>query len=76
MRLRGILAWHIREGLFGDVGLDDLSVLALGAFEGNVRAGAKVDRALFVDERAYDGQREALRAIWSGQAGGWPAYFG
>jgi hypothetical protein len=72
----GILAWHIREGRFGDVGLDDLSVVALGAFEGNVWAGAKVDMAMFVDERADDGQREALQAIWSGQAGGWPAYFG
>jgi hypothetical protein len=71
----GILAWHIREGRFGDVGLDDLSVVALAAFEGNVWAGAKVDMAMFVDERADDGQREALQAIWSGQAGGWPAYF-
>jgi hypothetical protein len=71
----GILAWHIREGRFGDVGLDDLSVAALAAFEGNVWAGAKVDLAMFVDERADDGQREALQAIWSGQAGGWPAYF-
>ena len=71
----GILAWHIREGRFGDVGLDDLSVAALAAFEGNVWAGAKVDMAMFVDERADDRQREALQAIWSGQAGGWPAYF-
>ena len=71
----GILAWHIREGRFGDVVLDDLSVAALAAFEGNVWAGAKVDMAMFVDERADDRQRDALQAIWSGQAGGWPAYF-
>ena len=28
----GILAWHIRTGNFGDVRLDGLSVMALGAF--------------------------------------------
>ena len=35
----GILAWHIREGTYGDVRLDDLNVVGLGAFEGNVWAG-------------------------------------
>jgi len=35
----GILAWHINEGSFGDVNLDDLSVVAIGAFEGNIWAG-------------------------------------
>jgi hypothetical protein len=72
----GILAWHIGEGRFGDVDLDGLSVVGLGAFDGNIWAGAKADMAMFVDERADDDQREALQAIWSGQAGGWPAYFG
>jgi hypothetical protein len=71
----GILAWHIREGHFGDVGLDGLNLVALGVFEGNVWAGAKVDMALFLDERADEPQREALQTIWSGQAGGWPADF-
>ena len=31
----GILAWHIRKGNYGDVRLDGLSVMALGAFKGN-----------------------------------------
>jgi hypothetical protein len=35
----GILAWHIREGRFGGTRLDDLNVVALGAFEGNIWAG-------------------------------------
>jgi hypothetical protein len=71
----GILAWHIREGHFGDVGLDGLNLVGLGAFEGNVWAGAKVDMALFLDERADEPQRDALQTIWSGQVGGWPGDF-
>jgi hypothetical protein len=71
----GILAWHIGEGHFGNVALDDLNIVALAAFEGNIWEGAKADMAMFVDERADDGQREALQTIWSGQAGGWPGDF-
>jgi hypothetical protein len=33
----GMLAWHVREGHYGDVRLDGLNLLA--AFEGNVWAG-------------------------------------
>ena len=29
----------------------------------------------FIDERADEGQRDALQAIFSGDAGGWPAGF-
>ncbi len=71
----GVLAWHIREGNFGDVPLDGLSVIALGAFAGNVWAGAKVTMGIFIDERANTRQREALRMIFGGQAGGWPGEF-
>ena len=73
----GTLAWHIREGRYGDVVLDGLSVLALGAFSGNAWAGdAKVAVGMFFDERADERQREALQMIMTGQAGGWPAQFG
>lgn len=72
----GILAWHIGEGRFGDVGLDGLNVVALATFEGNIWTGAKADMAMFVDERADERQREALQTIWSGEAGGWPGDFG
>jgi hypothetical protein len=71
----GILAWNIRAGHFGDVRLDGLNIVALATFEGNIWAGAKADMAMFVDERADERQREALQAIWSGQAGGWPGDF-
>jgi hypothetical protein len=72
----GVLAWHIREGRYGDVPLDGLNVVGLGAFEGNVWAGeAKVTVGMFLDERADERQREALQMIFGGQAGGWPGEF-
>jgi hypothetical protein len=70
----GVLAYHIREGNYGEVRLDGLNVLAVGAFDGNLWAGeATVALGIFIDERADEPQREALQAIWGGQAGGWPA---
>jgi hypothetical protein len=69
-----VLAYHIREGNYGDVRLDGLNVLAVGAFDGNLWAGeATVALGIFIDERGDERQREALQAIWGGQAGGWPA---
>ena len=73
---KGLLAWHVREGHYGDVRLNNFSLLALGAFEGNIWAGeAKVRLGLFIDERADERQRAALQTIFAGQAGGWPADF-
>jgi hypothetical protein len=72
----GILAWHINEGNFGDTRLDDLNVVGLGYFEGNVWAGAtKVTMGMYMDERADERQREGLQVIFSGQGGGWPGEF-
>ena len=72
----GVLAWHVRDGRYGDVPLDGLNVVALGAFEGNIWAGeASVAIGMFVDERADDAQRDALQIIFGGQAGGWPGEF-
>jgi hypothetical protein len=72
----GILAWHVREGNYGDVTLDGLSVVAVASFEGNIWAGeAKPSMGIFIDERADERQREALQTIFAGEAGGWPAGF-
>jgi hypothetical protein len=72
----GILAWHIREGHYGDVRLDGLNVVALGYFEGNIWAGdTKATMGIYMDERADERQRESLTAIWGGQGGGWPGEF-
>ena len=72
---QGVLAWHIREGLYGNIRLDNLSLIGVGEFEGNLWAGAKAVFGLFIDERADEWQREALQMIFGGQAGGWPADF-
>jgi hypothetical protein len=72
----GILAWNIRQGNYGDVRLDGLSVMALGAFAGNIWDGqTKAAMALFLDERADGRQRDALQMIFGGRVGGWPALF-
>lgn len=71
----GVLAWHIREGNYGEVSLAGLNILALGAFNGNVWAGAKVTMGIFIDERTSERQREALQMIFGGKAGGWPGLF-
>jgi hypothetical protein len=72
----GVLAWHIRTGHFGDIRLDGLNIIALGAFDGNIWDGqTKATMAMFLDERANDRQREALQMIFGGRAGGWPGQF-
>ena len=71
----GILAWHINEGHYGPTRLDGLNVLGVGAFEGNIWAGAKAALGIFIDERADEGQRDALQRIFGGQVGGFPAKF-
>jgi hypothetical protein len=73
----GTMAWHINEGRYGDVPLDDLNVIALNCgFTGNAWAGeGKPDIGIFLDERADEKQREALQMLFGGQAGGWPAQF-
>jgi hypothetical protein len=72
----GIIAWHIREGSYGDVKLDGLNVAGLGQFTGNIWDDDVKMRAGFIlDESAEDAQRGALQAIFAGEAGGWPAMF-
>ena len=74
----GILAYNIKKGNYGETSLDDLNVILLTSFEGNIWAGdgkTKVDLALFFDEQADEKQREALNMIFSGKAGGFMAEF-
>lgn len=72
----GVLAYHIREGEYGGVRLDGLNVIGVSHFTGNIWAGeAKLSLGLFMDERADEGQRQALQTIFSGQAGGFMANF-
>jgi hypothetical protein len=72
----GVLAYHIKNGYYGETSLDGLNVLALSYFKGNVWAGeTKVSIASFIDERANQQQREALQMIFTGKAGGFMAEF-
>ena len=74
----GILAYHIKKGNYGDIPLDDLNILALGSFKGNIWTGdglTKVNMAIFFDDKADEKQREALNMIFSGRAGGFMAEF-
>ena len=73
-KCQGVLAYHVREGVYGDSRLDDFSVIAVAEFEGNVWTGeASLSIGLFIDERADEAQRQALQSVFSGQAGGFMA---
>ncbi|HKI08553.1 MAG TPA: DUF1326 domain-containing protein [Nitrososphaeraceae archaeon] len=51
-----------------------MNVFAVGYFKGNIWAGEiKFDGGFFFDERADEKQREALKMIFSGKAGGFMA---
>ena len=72
----GVLAYHVRKGHYGSVQLDGLNLIGVGGFKGNLWAGdTKATLGFFIDERADQGQREALQMIFGGKAGGFMAEF-
>jgi hypothetical protein len=72
----GVLAYHIKNGRYGETSLDSLNVLLLSYFKGNIWEGnTKANIASFVDEQANQQQREALQMIFTGKAGGFMAEF-
>ena len=73
-RCEGVLAYHVREGTYGDVVLDGLNVIVIAIFEGNAWA-KKNPVSIAFSLRANDAQREALQRVFSGQAGGWMGIF-
>jgi hypothetical protein len=75
-RCFGVLAYHVREGRFGDIALNGLNLILVASFSGNLWAGKARDlrMGLFLDARANDQQRDALGTIFGGQAGGFPAW--
>jgi hypothetical protein len=71
-----VLAYHIHEGAYGNIRLDDLNVLGVSQFDGNLWAReARLTLGLYIDARADERQREALQQVFSGQAGGFMATF-
>jgi hypothetical protein len=72
----GILAYHIRQGRYGEIPLDGLNLIGVGHFVGNIWSGeTKATMGFFIDQRASEAQRAAMQVIWGGQAGGFPALF-
>ena len=75
-RCEGVMAYHVREGAYGDTGLNRLNVIALAMFTGNAWARENpVSLGIFMDQRANEPQREALQMVFSGRAGGWMGVF-
>ena len=72
------LVWQIHQGQYGDVRLNNLNVVAIGEVEGNQWVEDLVPSMkllFYIDERANDSQRQALKQLFTGQAGGWPHEF-
>ena len=65
----GGFAWHIEDGEFNDIALNELNFAFLHATPG-IMAEGNWTAAIYVDERADQRQREALEEILSGKAGG------
>jgi len=65
------IAYHIREGHYGTVRLDGLTVVRVTIFPGpGIMASGNQTMALYIDERATEAQYDALVQIFTGQAGG------
>jgi hypothetical protein len=67
-----LYAWHIERGHLNGTSLDDLNV-ALAAYAGGHMQRVKWLASLYLDERAKGSQRQALKAIFTGNSGGHPA---
>ncbi|MGH7864729.1 MAG: DUF1326 domain-containing protein [Candidatus Binataceae bacterium] len=67
----GVLAYHVTDGVYGKVQLNDLNVIIVSRFEGNIWAGeARPTFGVFIDSRADERQRESLQMLFTGKAGG------
>lgn len=67
-----LVAWHIDQGTFGDVRIDDLNVALTVHSPGNM-ATTPWRAAVYFDDRASKSQKEALTQIFTGQSGGHPS---
>ena len=72
---KSVLFWHVREGHYGEVKLDNLSFVRVGRWEGDLWArNATGVAGLYIDDHADDRQMEALPSIIGGRAGGFPGW--
>jgi hypothetical protein len=63
------IAFHVDQGLYGDVTLDGLNAIVMARSPG-IMADGNWSVAVYLDDRADNGQREALQSIFTGSAGG------
>jgi hypothetical protein len=70
-----VIGWNIQDGQYGGTRLSDLNAVAYLQIPGNAFQGGWT-LGFYFDERATPEQFDALGAIFSGQAGGWPAVLG
>ena len=66
-----LVAWHIDDGNFNGVALDNLNVALAVQSPGNM-AAVKWTAAVYFDDSASDSQKDALLQIFTGQAGRHP----
>lgn len=67
-----LVGWHIDEGHYGDVALNNLNVAVALHSPGHMAEG-KWKVVLYLDQAADSRQNEALGTIFGGSAGGHPA---
>lgn len=67
-----IIGWHIDKGVYGDTDLGGLNVIRAVYTPGHMLE-VPWTAALYLDDRANDGQIAALEKIFTGKAGGSPS---
>lgn len=66
-------AFHLENGSWGSLGLADINTFVVALSPGESMIEGNWTALLYIDDRATPEQEEALRAIFSGTAGGpWP----
>jgi hypothetical protein len=63
---RAVVAWHIEEGHYGDVRLDDLMAVNTYGWPGPIHKGNGEMQSI-IDERATPDQRRALTSVLQGE---------
>ena len=67
-----LIGWHIDNGHFDDISLNDFNV-ALAVHSPGHMLQVKWNVAVYLDDNANEAQKDALLKIFSGQAGGHPS---
>ncbi len=64
------LAWHVDKGEIEGIDVSGLTLALSVHIPGNILVPASWKAAVFVDDRATDGQQDALLKVFTGQLGG------